>query len=94
MISDPWIDRDWRKPVKVKPPRVLKTEAVVLELRRERRQQLVAANKCINGPLIGNVGKSGLVHGEVYKANRCEHCYSVKLDSDDRANERRIARAA
>ena len=46
----------------------------------ERREKLRAANKCVNGPLEGNVGRSGIVHGPVVKRGRCQRC--LKMDRD------------
>lgn len=52
-----------------------------LERRREvkrRRDALRAANQCICGPLVGNVGRSGAVHGPPVVGGRCRRCDDVK----------------
>jgi hypothetical protein len=92
VISDPWIDRTWSKPVKDKKPRVLKSDAEALLLSKLRRDQLREEGRCINGPTIGDVSlRTGVVHGAIYKGGRCERCYLIKCDSDDRAYQRKRA---
>lgn len=91
MISDPWIDRTWRKPVKPKhvhrgarTDREFKTDIADRIMHVDRRNELRAAGLCINGPRVGNVGASGVVHGPVFRLSRCLHCYLVKTKHDDR----------
>jgi hypothetical protein len=94
VISDPWIDRSWRKPVIVKTPRVLKSSAEALAESKTRRDQLREEGRCINGPLVGDVSKTGVVHGQVFKSGRCERCYLIKSDGDAATYERKRKRAA
>jgi hypothetical protein len=49
---------------------------------KDRRRELRKANRCINGPKVGNVGLHGVVHGVVYRGGRCERCWNVKVKSD------------
>jgi hypothetical protein len=79
MISDPWIDRDPRRPKpkrvrvpKPKAPRVYrpKTSAEDRLMTNLRRAELAAIGKCINGPKTGDVGIRGVVHGPVYMIDR------------------------
>jgi hypothetical protein len=86
VICDPWIDRDYRRPKRVRakktkgprPPRVFKTSAEDRAITALYRETLRAANRCINGPLVGDVGKKGVVHGAVYKGDRCRRCWDMK----------------
>lgn len=94
MICDPWIDRMWRRPKRVrvrKPkataPRVFKTSAEDRAVTKTYRDSLREANKCINGPLVGDVGKRGVVHGPVYKADRCKRCYDLKNAAGQKYDE-------
>jgi hypothetical protein len=98
VISDPWIDRSYlyikdrvlhprRK--SVKPEALCVTDLVTRQLVTDRRNELRAAGKCLNGPLVGNVGKGGVVHGPVFKLDRCKHCYLVKVRCDEAAARRR-----
>lgn len=48
------------------------------ETSADRRTELRNAGKCINGPLIGDVGCHGVVHGPVVRAGRCQGCLDVK----------------
>lgn len=100
MISDPWIDRSWR-PGKKSPrqnrrgtrtDRAFKTDSSQRTKLNQRRDQLRAMKKCINGPLVGNVGLGGVVHGPVFKIDRCLHCYLVKAKHDDAATSLRPRR--
>lgn len=43
----------------------------------QRRSELRAAGKCINGPLVGNVGMHGARHGEVVRGGKCQRCIDV-----------------
>lgn len=45
--------------------------------RKVRRDELRAAERCINGPKVGNVGRRGVVHGPVVKHGRCQRCLDV-----------------
>lgn len=50
------------------------------EMRAEtqlRREELRKVNKCINGPLVGNVGRGGVVHGEVVHGGKCQRCFDL-----------------
>jgi hypothetical protein len=81
VICDPWIDRTApRSPRTGKP---FKTSYNERKRRTDRRAELEAANKCINGPLVGNVGKTGIVHGEPVKHGKCARCVIVYADSKD-----------
>ena len=73
MICDPWIDRS---PRPAKAPRV--PMPVLEPLVKARRDTLRAADKCINGPLVGNVGRRGIIHGAPYKGGRCKRCWDLK----------------
>lgn len=45
----------------------------------QRREQLRAAKLCINGPLVGTIGRKGVEHGPpVDAAGRCQRCVDVK----------------
>jgi hypothetical protein len=46
-----------------------------------RRDTLRDAKKCINGPMVGNVGRRGIVHGPVVASGRCQRCLDVKRGS-------------
>jgi hypothetical protein len=95
VISDPWIDRTWSKPLKVKKPRILKSDAEALLMSKLRRDQLREEGRCINGPLVGNVSlKTGVVHGPIYKGGRCERCYHVKCATEDAYYRRTRGRKA
>lgn len=43
-----------------------------------RRDALRAAGKCINGPMVGFVGKDGVTHGPVVQGGRCQYCHDLK----------------
>jgi hypothetical protein len=51
------------------------------------RSRAAEANVCINGPLIGNVGRRGVVHGPPGKNGRCERCEAVAKKSRHRVTE-------
>lgn len=51
---------------------------LVAKLSRDEKR---AAGLCINGPLSGNVGKSGVVHGPVVSGGRCQRCLDAKARS-------------
>ena len=49
----------------------------------ERQDKLRALNKCINGPLEGDVGQlKRMEHGAVHRGGRCEQCWRTKLVGD------------
>jgi hypothetical protein len=70
VIADTWFDRHAKK-------RVYKTPRIYRERLLKRRDALRAANRCINGPKVGNVGSRGVVHGPVVKAGKCQRCVDV-----------------
>lgn len=39
-----------------------------------RRDSLRAAQLCINGPLVGSVGRKGVEHGLVVRFGKCQRC--------------------
>lgn len=85
MISDPWIDRS---------PRIIlgrKTDADRRFEVKVRHAELRAAGRCINGPLVGSVGKMGVVHGVVVRAGRCQRCWDIKTGADAASYERKRA---
>lgn len=46
---------------------------------KSRHDRLRAANKCINGPEVGNVSiRSGIEHGPVVSGGRCQRCVDAK----------------
>lgn len=67
MISDPWSPRAARTDYDPKRPIYAQS----------RRNKLREAGLCINGPLVGNVGHGGVVHGPVVKSGRCQRCLDV-----------------
>jgi hypothetical protein len=42
-----------------------------------RRAELIAAGKCLNGPLVGNVGRGGVVHGPVVRGDKRQRCFDL-----------------
>lgn len=44
---------------------------------QQRRNLLRAAGRCINGPLVGYVGRHGVEHGDVVKSGKCQRCLDV-----------------
>lgn len=54
-----------------------KTDDTLRLVVKLRRDELRALGKCINGPLVGNVGRHGVVHGEVVKGGKCQRCIDV-----------------
>lgn len=78
MISDPWIDRSPR-------PRILPSGYLTPYHQRKkqvaRRDALRALGKCICGPVVGNVGRSGVVHGPPIRLGRCERCLVAYAES-------------
>lgn len=88
MISDAWIDRQWVRPKRVRAPKLKKPAAPAVRepkttdidrlITNERRAELRQLGKCINGPKVGDVGLRGVVHGPVYKGDRCKRCYDIK----------------
>ena len=51
----------------------------------DRRAKLRALKLCINGPLPGarqTRRASGVVHGPVVKAGKCQHCIDVHKKTD------------
>jgi hypothetical protein len=78
VICDPWIDRS---PPAPKQPRAFKRDAAERAATQDRRATLRAAGRCINGPLVGNVGHKGVVHGEVAKHSKCQRCLDVYAES-------------
>lgn len=46
-----------------------------------RQSKLRALGKCINGPLVGNVGRKGVEHGIVVAGGRCQRCIDAKRRS-------------
>lgn len=50
-------------------PRYLRTAI------KERHDQLRKAERCINGPLVGDVSqRTGRVHGKAVRSGRCANC--------------------
>lgn len=43
----------------------------------DRRRELVAANRCINGPKESDVGHRGVKHGPVVRGGKCQRCINV-----------------
>lgn len=74
MISDPWIIR--ATPLE---PKRFKTSEERRLTSRDRQTELRDLKRCINGPMVGNVGRTGIVHGPVVsKCGRCQRCLDVK----------------
>lgn len=44
---------------------------------KERREKLTAANRCINGPREARSPTRGVIHGEVVRGGKCQHCLDV-----------------
>ena len=74
MISDPWIDRTKTYERSARTGRPYRTPQKFREYVARRRMELEKAGKCINGPLVGNVGRGGAVHGAPVRFGRCERC--------------------
>ena len=51
-----------------------------------RRNTLRVANKCICGPLVGYVGKTGIVHGDPKEGGRCQRCIDARKASETAAD--------
>lgn len=52
---------------------------------QSRREQLRAANRCINGPLEDRPGKKyGVVHGPVVQGGKCQHCINTHAKTSAR----------
>lgn len=45
---------------------------------KARRDLLRAAGKCIGGPLVGFVSRSGIEHGPVVSADKCQRCLDAR----------------
>lgn len=54
-----------------------KTDRVTRIKATNRRRLLRDANRCINGPEVGQVGRKGVIHGPVVRGGKCQHCVDV-----------------